>query len=40
MLCVVCKTRIETAYNDCCFDCYRKQKIEKTRTASAKHSVA
>lgn len=31
MLCVICRTKIDTAYNDLCFDCYRKQKTEKER---------
>jgi len=29
MLCMSCRTEIDTAYNDLCFDCYKKQKIEK-----------
>ncbi len=32
MLCPICKTKIDTAYNDLCFDCYRRQKVEKDRT--------
>jgi hypothetical protein len=32
MLCLICKTKIDTAYNDLCFDCYRRQKAGKERT--------
>ena len=31
MLCMTCRTKIDTAYNDLCFDCYKRQKMEKTR---------
>jgi hypothetical protein len=29
MLCLICRIKIDTAYNDLCFDCYKRQKIEK-----------
>ena len=29
-VCVICKIKIDIVYNDCCcFDCYRKQKMDK-----------
>jgi hypothetical protein len=31
MLYVICRTKIETTYNDLCFDCYKRQKKEKER---------
>ncbi len=31
MLCMTCRTKIDTAYNDLCFDCYKKLKTEKMR---------
>jgi hypothetical protein len=31
MLCMNCRTKIDTAYNDLCFDCYKRQKMEKER---------
>jgi NMD protein affecting ribosome stability and mRNA decay len=33
MLCMVCRTKIDTAYNDLCFDCYKKQKMEKEKAS-------
>jgi hypothetical protein len=41
MLCVICRIEIDTAYNDLCFDCYRRQKMEKERAnGRIRHSVA
>ncbi len=41
MLCLICRTEIETAYNDLCFDCYKRQKMEKERTnGKVKYSMA
>ena len=31
MLCMICRTKIETAYNDLCFSCYKKEKMERLR---------
>ena len=40
MLCLISKTKIDNAYNDLCFDCYREQKIEKVRAnGSIRQSV-
>lgn len=41
MLCVICRMEIDTAYNDLCFDCYKRQKTEKERTnGRIRHTVA
>ena len=41
MLCMACRTQIETAYNDMCFNCYKKQKTLKVRVnGRVGHSVA
>ena len=31
MLCLICRIKIDTAYNDLCFECYKRQKVEKGR---------
>ncbi|HXG06662.1 MAG TPA: hypothetical protein VNI77_04970 [Nitrososphaera sp.] len=28
---MICKAEIDTAYNDLCFECYKRQKMEKER---------
>lgn len=40
MLCMLCRTKIDTAYNDLCFDCYKRQKMERVRAERVRDSVA
>ena len=40
MLCIVCRMKIDTAYNDLCFDCYKRQKTERARAERVRDSIA
>lgn len=41
ILCMACRVQIDTAYNDMCFSCYKKNKTHKMRiNGRPSHSVA